>query len=102
MSQNSNHKWVYLFEEGDGDQRALLGGKGGGLADMTRAGLPVPPGFIVTTEVCNAYYTNGKNFPEGMWEQALDGLLAVEANFCNDSGAPENPLLVSVRSGAPF
>ena len=74
MSQNQAHKWVYLFEEGDGGARALLGGKGAGLADMTRAGLPVPPGFIVTTEACNAYYTSGKNFPEGMWEQVLAAL----------------------------
>ncbi|MBV9923453.1 MAG: pyruvate, phosphate dikinase [Acidobacteria bacterium] len=102
MSQNQAHKWVYLFEEGDGGARALLGGKGAGLADMTRAGLPVPPGFIVTTEVCNAYYTNGKNFPEGMWEQVIDGLRAVEAKTGKKFGDPENPLLVSVRSGAPF
>src|SRR5437868_3138431 len=102
MSQNSDHKWVYLFEEGDGDERALLGGKGAGLADMTRAGLPVPPGFIVTTEACNAYYTNGKSFPEGMWEQVIDGLRAVEAKTGKKFGDPDNPLLVSVRSGAPF
>ncbi|MDT5268584.1 MAG: copper/silver efflux system protein [Acidobacteriota bacterium] len=79
----------------------LLGGKGAGLADMTRAGLPVPPGFIVTTEACNAYYTDGKNFPEGMWEQVIDGLRAVEAKTGKKFGDPENPLLVSVRSGAP-
>src|SRR5437868_4377998 len=102
MSQNSEHKWVYLFEEGDGNERTLLGGKGAGLADMTRAGLPVPPGFIVTTEACNAYYTNGKNFPEGMWEQVIEGLRAVEAKTGKVFGDPENPLLVSVRSGAPF
>ncbi|HST53275.1 MAG TPA: pyruvate, phosphate dikinase [Pyrinomonadaceae bacterium] len=102
MSKKSDHKWVYLFEEGDCDQRSLLGGKGAGLADMTRAGLPVPPGFIVTTEVCNAYYTNGKNFPEGMWEQVIEGLRAVEAKTGKTFGDPDNPLLVSVRSGAPF
>src|SRR5919107_5364894 len=68
---------------------------------MTRAGLPVPPGFIVTTEVCNAYYANGKNFPEGMWEQVIDGLRAVEAKTGKKFGDPLNPLLVSVRSGAP-
>src|SRR5918912_2462677 len=102
MSQNSEHKWVYLFEDGAGTQPPLLGGKGAGLADMTRAGLPVPPGFIVTTEVCNAYYSNGKNFPEGMWEQVIDGLRAVEAKTGKKFGDPDNPLLVSVRSGAPF
>src|SRR3954453_22360551 len=69
---------------------------------MTRAGLPVPPGFIVTTEACNAYYTNGKNFPEGMWEQVIDGLRAVEAKTGKKFGDHENPLLVSVRSGVPF
>src|SRR5215210_81605 len=102
VSQNQAHKWVYLFEEGDGGARALLGGKGAGLADMTRAGLPVPPGFIVTTEACNAYYTDGKNFPEGMWEQVIDGLRAVEDKTGKGFGDPVNPLLVSVRSGAPF
>src|ERR671938_126612 len=102
MSQNSEHKWVYLFEDGDGTQSALLGGKGAGLADMTRAGLPVPPGFIVTTEACNAYYREGKNFPAGMWDQVIEGLRAVEAKTGKKFGDPENPLLVSVRSGAPF
>jgi pyruvate,orthophosphate dikinase len=102
VSQNQAHKWVYLFEEGDGSARVLLGGKGAGLADMTRAGLPVPPGFIVTTEACNAYYTDGKNFPRGMWEQVIDGLRAVEEKTGKKFGDPENPLLVSVRSGAPF
>src|SRR5918912_1360840 len=102
MSQNSEHKWVYLFEDGAGTQPPLLGGKGAGLADMTRAGLPVPPGFIVTTEVCNAYYRGGKNFPEGMWEQVVEGLRAVEAKTGKTFGDPDNPLLVSVRSGAPF
>ena len=102
MSQHQAHKWVYLFEEGDGSARTLLGGKGAGLADMTRAGLPVPPGFIVTTEACNAYYTDGKSFPRGMWEQVIDGLRALEAKTGRGFGDPENPLLVSVRSGAPF
>ncbi|HEX6186109.1 MAG TPA: pyruvate, phosphate dikinase [Pyrinomonadaceae bacterium] len=102
MSQNQAHKWVYLFEEGDGGARTLLGGKGAGLADMTRAGLPVPPGLIVTTEACNAYYREGKNFPEGMWEQLIEGLRSLEAKTGKKFGDPENPLLVSVRSGAPF
>ena len=102
MSQNQAHKWVYLFEEGDGGARTLLGGKGAGLADMTRAGLPVPPGFIVTTEACNAYYAEGKNFPAGMWEQVIEGLRALEAKTGRKFGDPESPLLVSVRSGAPF
>lgn len=80
----SSQKWVYLFQEveeaekkcnGSWDKvRALLGGKGAGLSDMTRAGVPVPPGFIVTTEACNAYIANDGEFPEGMWEQALEAL----------------------------
>ena len=80
MTKNSSndanqgpHKWVYLFEEGSGDNKSLFGGKGAGLCEMTRAGLPVPPGLIVTTEACNAYYDNDKNFPEGMWEQVKEG-----------------------------
>ena len=64
---STTNKWVYLFEEGSGDNKELLGGKGAGLCEMTRAGLPVPPGLVVTTEACNAYYANDKNFPEGMW-----------------------------------
>ncbi len=66
-------KWVYLFREGDATMRDLLGGKGAGVAEMTRTGVPVPPGFTITTEACNAYYDSGKQFPEGMWEQVLDG-----------------------------
>ena len=95
-------KWVYLFEEGDGQNRALLGGKGAGLADMTRAGLPVPPGFIVTTEACKAYYANDKKLPAGLWEQVVAGIRQLEEKTGKRFGDAENPLLVSVRSGAPF
>ncbi|RMF27520.1 MAG: pyruvate, phosphate dikinase, partial [Chloroflexi bacterium] len=104
-------KWVYLFDEvdeaeayaGDWDGvRGLLGGKGAGLADMTRAGIPVPPGFTITTEACNAYLSAGEKFPEGMWEQALEALKKVEERTGKGFGDPENPLLVSVRSGAKF
>ncbi|HXM34948.1 MAG TPA: PEP/pyruvate-binding domain-containing protein, partial [Pyrinomonadaceae bacterium] len=101
-SKNGPHKWVYLFEEGSGDNKALLGGKGAGLCEMTRAGLPVPPGLIVTTEACNAYYDNDKNFPEGLWDQVKEGLKAIEAKVGKKFGDPKNPLLVSVRSGAAF
>jgi pyruvate,orthophosphate dikinase len=103
-------KWVYLFEEvtkaekytGSWDGvRALLGGKGSGLADMTRAGVPVPPGFTVTTEACNAYSAKGK-FPKGMWEQELKALKQVEKLTGKKFGDPNNPLLVSCRSGAKF
>jgi len=103
-------KWVYLFHEvnqaekymGSWDGvRALLGGKGSGLADMTRAEVPVPPGFTVTTEACNAYSATGK-FPPGMWEQEMEALKEVEAATGKKFGDPSNPLLVSCRSGAKF
>ncbi len=104
-------KWVYLFNEmdqaeayvqGDWDKvRGLLGGKGANLADMTRIGVPVPPGFTVTTEACNQYQASGK-FPEGMWEQMLEALKKVETLSGKKFGQPDNPLLVSCRSGAKF
>ena len=105
-------KWVYLFDEvaeaeahvgGSWDKvRALLGGKGSGVADMTRLGVPVPPGFTVTTEACNAYYASKGQFPEGMWEQVLAALAAIEEKTGKKFADPKNPLLVSVRSGAKF
>lgn len=95
-------KWVYLFSEGNKDMRDLLGGKGAGVAEMTNAGLPVPPGFTITTEACNAYFDAGKKFPEGMWGQVLDALKVVEQHTTKKFGDPKNPLLVSVRSGAKF
>jgi pyruvate, orthophosphate dikinase len=102
MTVESSYKWVYLFEEGSGDNKALLGGKGAGLCEMTRAGLPVPPGLIVTTEACNAFFANDKSFPEGMWDQVKEGLLKIEEKVGKRFGDPQNPLLVSVRSGAAF
>ncbi|HEX2910637.1 MAG TPA: pyruvate, phosphate dikinase [Chloroflexia bacterium] len=96
------HKWVYLFREGNGSMKDLLGGKGAGLAEMTRAGMPVPPGFTITTEACNTYYEVGKQFPEGMWDQAQEALKDVEKAMDKKFGDAENPLLVSVRSGAKF
>jgi pyruvate,orthophosphate dikinase len=101
-SSQTTTKWVYRFEEGNASMRALLGGKGAGCAEMTNAGLPVPPGFTITTEACNAYYTSGKRFPDGMWEQVLDALKTVEQQTGKRFGDPANPLLVSVRSGAAF
>jgi pyruvate,orthophosphate dikinase len=95
-------KWVYLFREGSGDQKDLLGGKGAGVAEMTRAGMPVPPGFTITTEACRQYYADGKKFPAGLWEQAEDALKDVEKATGKGFGNPANPLLVSVRSGAKF
>ena len=103
-------KWVYLFEEvakaekyaGSWEGvRGLLGGKGSGLADMTRAGVPVPPGFTVTTEACNEYRKTGQ-FPEGMWDQALKSLKHVEKATGKKFGDSNDPLLVSCRSGAKF
>jgi len=101
-SPSTQHKWVYLFEEGSGDNKSLFGGKGAGLCEMTQAGLPVPPGLIVTTEACNAFYANEKQFPEGMWEQVVEALHQVEEKVGKKFGDANNPLLVSVRSGAAF
>ena len=101
-TEQTTQKWVYLFEEGSGDDKSLLGGKGAGLCEMTRAGLPVPPGLIVTTEACNAFFANGKQFPDGLWEQVTEGLRAIEKKVGKRFGDPKNPLLVSVRSGAAF
>ena len=95
-------QWVYLFRDGDGSWRDLLGGKGAGLAEMTRAGLPVPPGFTITTEACIAYYDTGRSFPDGLWEQAQEALKDVEKELGRVLGDPSNPLLLSVRSGARF
>src|SRR5213594_1974513 len=95
-------KWVYQFSEGSAKMRDLLGGKGAGAAEMTRAGMPVPPGFTITTEACRAYYAAKGHFPPGMWEQATTALKKVEAQSGKKFGDPRNPLLVSVRSGAKF
>ncbi|HLM24773.1 MAG TPA: PEP/pyruvate-binding domain-containing protein, partial [Pyrinomonadaceae bacterium] len=101
-TEPKTNKWVYLFDEGPGDDKALLGGKGAGLCEMTRAGLPVPPGLVVTTEACNAFFDNDKNFPEGLWEQVKEGLKRIEEKVGKHFGDAKNPLLVSVRSGAAF
>jgi pyruvate,orthophosphate dikinase len=97
--------WAYLFEEWNGtDTKAgklLLGGKGAALAQMTGFGLPVPPGFIVTTDCCKEYHKNEKAFPAEMWTQVSTKLAAVESKLGKKFGDAENPLLVSVRSGSP-
>jgi pyruvate,orthophosphate dikinase len=100
--KRSPQKWVYLFSEGSARMRDLLGGKGAGVSEMTNAGMPVPPGFTITTAACNQYYKEGKQFPSGMWDQALAALRHVEEQAGKRFGDRENPLLVSVRSGAKF
>lgn len=97
-----SEKWVYLFDEGRGDMRDLLGGKGAGLAEMRRAGIPVPPGFTITTAACIEYYRQDRKFPEGLWAQVLETLSRIEKETGKKFGSHENPLLVSVRSGAKF
>ena len=82
--------------------RDLLGGKGAGLAEMTSAGLPTPPGFTITTEACNDYFDNGEQLPDGLWDDVLEAVKQVEASTGKGFGDPANPLLVSVRSGAKF
>ena len=104
----ADKKWVYLFDEVEQAEqhtgswegvRGLLGGKGANLGEMTRIGVPVPPGFVITTEACIAYQDD-RAFPDGMWTQALEALKAVEKKTGKKFGDPSNPLLVSCRSGA--
>src|SRR3990172_8910740 len=105
-------KWVYAFDEvaaaeqavgGEWDGvRSLLGGKGANLAEMTRVGVPVPPGFTATTEACNAYQQAGGQLPEGMWDQVLEGMKKLETATGRGFGDAKKPLLVSCRSGAKF
>jgi pyruvate,orthophosphate dikinase len=105
--------WVFLFDELNKveatakpkdweDVRALLGGKGANLFEMTRLGLPVPPGFTVTTEACNGYLAANHEFPTGMWDQEVVAMRAVEKKVGKSFGDPKNPLFVSCRSGAKF
>ena len=93
-------KWVYLFREGNADMRNLLGGKGANLAEMTNLGLPIPQGFTVTTEACTDYYNNGREISEEIQKQIFDALAILEEEQGKKFGDTENPLLVSVRSGA--
>lgn len=97
-------KYVYYFgdgkAEGGGSMRELLGGKGAGLAEMTNLNISVPPGFTITTEACLEYFKSKKKYPKGMWDQVLQGLKKVERSMKAGFGDSQNPLLVSVRSGA--
>jgi len=97
-------KWVYFFgagkAEGDGTWRDLLGGKGAGLAEMTKIGLPVPAGFTISTEACDYFYKNGKKYPSELKKQVADNVTKLERATKKKLGDPKNPLLVSVRSGS--
>ena len=93
-------KWVYLFTEGKAEMRELLGGKGANLAEMTNIGLPVPQGFTVTTEACTQYYEDGKKINDEIRGQIDEHIVKLEAITGKKFGDHENPLLVSVRSGA--
>ncbi len=105
-SRRAVKRYIYAFGagrgEGDATMRDLLGGKGAGLAEMTNAGLPVPPGFTITTEACNDYFAAGQQLPEGLWEDVLAAVKAVEQETGKGFGDVDDPLLVSVRSGARF
>ncbi len=99
-------RYIYAWgdggAEGNAQMRDLLGGKGAGLAEMTIAGLPTPPGFTITTEACNDYFANGERLPDGLWDDVLEAVKEVERRTGKGFGDPANPLLVSVRSGAKF
>lgn len=95
-----NKKHVYLFSEGNASMRELLGGKGANLAEMTNLGIPVPTGFTVTTEACIKYYKDGKKLADEVVQQITDAMEEVEKETNKKFGSEENPLLVSVRSGA--
>ncbi|MDD4238128.1 MAG: pyruvate, phosphate dikinase [Desulfotomaculaceae bacterium] len=98
----SGKKYVYLFKEGSAGMKNLLGGKGANLAEMTNIGLPVPPGLIITTEACRDFSAQGQAFPEGMEEQVRESITVLEEILGRKFGDEQNPLLVSVRSGAPI
>src|SRR5262245_9498046 len=95
-------KYVFAFEEGRKEQKFLLGGKGANLAEMTNLGLPVPPGFTISTEACNAYMAGGNTLPPGLMDEVSAARHELEAKMGKQLGAASDPLLVSVRSGAPF
>ena len=99
-------RYIYAWgggrAEGNNEMKDLLGGKGAGLAEMTSAGLPTPPGFTITTEACNDYFAAGEKLPAGLWDDILEAVREVERETGKGFGDPANPLLVSVRSGAKF
>src|SRR5215510_16251099 len=99
-------KYVYIFAsgkaDGRGDMKDVLGGKGAGLAEMTNAGVPVPPGFTISTQACNAYYASGGTLPPEVDQQMDAELAKLESLIGKKLGDPSDPLLVSVRSGSKF
>jgi len=95
-------KYVKLFEDALGLDRFVLGGKGYGLVEMTSLGLQVPPGFVITTDACKQYYANGERVPEGLFDEVREGIAKVEEKLGKKLGDPRKPLLLSVRSGAPY
>lgn len=97
-----NRQWVKLFREGSANERDLLGGKGANLAEMTNLGLPVPPGFTVTTQACNNYFETGGEIPCNLWTEVDEGLADLERQMDRRYGDATDPLLLSVRSGAKF
>src|ERR1700710_2644671 len=101
MKTENAMKYVYAFQEGGREQKFLLGGKGANLAEMTNLGLPVPPGFTITTEACNAYLESGDVPPE-LAAEVTEHLTALETTMGKKLGQADDPLLVSVRSGAKF
>ena len=105
-SHRAAKRYIYAWgdggAEGNAGMRDLLGGKGAGLAEMTIAGLPTPPGFTITTEACNDYFAAGEQLPDGLWDDVLDAVKEVERRTGKGFGDASNPLLVSVRSGAKF
>ena len=102
--EDENHKWVYLYgdgkAEGNASMRNLLGGKGVGLHDMTSIGIPVPPGFTITTEVCTYYYEHDKTYPKRLNDDIQNGMKHIEGIVKKKFGDEKDPLLVAVRSGA--
>ncbi len=94
-------KMVYRLDEGSAEMVALLGGKGAGVSEMARIGIPVPPGFVITTEACKEFYRLGHRFPDGLWESIVEKVKFLERETGKGFGDPRNPLVVSVRSGAP-
>src|SRR3954452_6337330 len=105
-AHRASKRYIYAWgdgrAEGNAQMRDLLGGKGAGLAEMTIAGLPTPPGFTITTEACNDYFAAGARLPDGLWDDVLEAVREVERESGKGFGDAANPLLVSVRSGAKF